>query len=270
MGSGYVYDQAWKRERTRLQGIETMFDAISREHLLAVGIAPGWRCLEVGGGAGSVARWMASAVAPSGSVVATDIDPRHITDGAPRGGALEVRKHDIVSDPLEHGMYDLVHARMVLEHIPQRDRALARMIAALRPGGWLVVEDIDFGGPMVEALGRYVADRALAEIYKRILAGFEKFMSAAGADLQFGPRLATAFAAHGLQDIYAESRSRLIRSHEADFSRLSIEQLREPLIGAGLVTAAELDTLLAAASDPEWTAMSIFLVSARGQRPLAG
>ena len=261
--SGYVMDPAWRDERARLQGIETMYDPVTREQLSAVGIAPGWRCLEVGGGAGGVAQWMASVVGRDGHVAATDLDPRFLEglDG------IEVRRHDIVNDELESAAFDLIHSRMVLEHIPEREQALARLVPALKPGGWLVIEDIDFGGAMVAALARYTPEPNLRGIYERILVGFEKFMSAAGADLELGSRLVGLFEDVGLVNVYAESRARLLRHEENDFARLSIGQLREALIAAGLVTADELDTFLGALAEPSTSMMSLFLVSARGQRP---
>jgi SAM-dependent methyltransferase len=206
---------------------------------------------------------MAAVVGADGDVVATDLDPRFLEglDG------IEVRKHDVVKDELESAAFDLIHSRMVLEHIPDRDQALVRMIPALKPGGWLVIEDIDFGGPMVAALARYASDPSLHGTYQRILMGFEKFMSAAGADLELGTRLVRLLEGAGLVNVYAESRARLLRHGENDFARLSIEQLREPLIAAGLVTADELDTFLAAIAEPSASMMSLFLVTARGQRP---
>ncbi|HEY0530993.1 MAG TPA: class I SAM-dependent methyltransferase [Actinoplanes sp.] len=57
--------------------------------------------------------------------------------GPGRGGGYEVRRHDVAADPPpEPGTFDLVHARLVLVHVPDRARALATMAAALRPGGW--------------------------------------------------------------------------------------------------------------------------------------
>jgi hypothetical protein len=141
------------------------------------------------------------------------------------------------------------------------------MTAALKPDGWLVIEDIDFGGPMVAALARYASEPDLHAIYERILTGFEAFMTAAGADLELGTRLVRLFEDAGLVNVYAESRARLLRHEENDFARLSMDQLREPLIAAGLVTGEELDTFAAAIADPSASTMSLFLVSARGQRP---
>jgi hypothetical protein len=140
------------------------------------------------------------------------------------------------------------------------------MAAAVKPGGWLVVEDIDFGGPMVPALARYLPDPELSAIYEKLLRGFETFMTAAGADLQFGPRLAAAFERRGMSSVTAVSRARLVRSSESDFGRLSVEQMREPLIATGLVSASEIETYLAAVADPDAFTMSIFLVSVRGRR----
>jgi SAM-dependent methyltransferase len=110
----YFFDNAEDVERARLGGIAAMFDPISVRNLTAVGVGPGWRCLEVGAGTGTVARWLAGAVEPDGRVTATDLDTRFL-DGMP---AIEVLQHDVTGDPLEPGAYDLVHARMVVEHWP--------------------------------------------------------------------------------------------------------------------------------------------------------
>jgi hypothetical protein len=56
-------------------------------------------------------------------VLATDLDP----GGLRSGERLEVRRHDIVEDELPERTFDLVHARLVLLHLPKRRQALARM-----------------------------------------------------------------------------------------------------------------------------------------------
>src|SRR5918911_3842606 len=140
--STYVFDQAWQREATRLGSLQALLAPATQRHLAARGVGPGWRCLEVGAGAGSIACWLADRVGPGGHVVATDLDTRFLERHARPN--LDVRRHDVVHDPLETDAYDLVHARALLEHLPERDQVLPRLIAALRPGGWLVVEDIDF------------------------------------------------------------------------------------------------------------------------------
>jgi len=84
----------------------------------------------VGAGGRSIPEALAAAVGPTGYVLATDINPVWLDPH----GTYEVRRHDIVADP-PPGTFDLVHARLVLVHVPDRAAALATMVAALRPGG---------------------------------------------------------------------------------------------------------------------------------------
>ena len=127
----------------RFAALSAIFDAGTRSHLLARGLAPAWHCLEVGGGGGSIARWLNERVGDAGRVVVTDIDIRFLEAlNIPR---LEVLRHDITRDPLPEGAFDLVHTRMVLIHLPERDAVLQRLVAALKPGGWLVCEEFDSG-----------------------------------------------------------------------------------------------------------------------------
>ena len=120
-------------ERERLALWEHIEDARSQRHLAALGIQKGWRCLEVGAGHGSIARWLAEQVGPQGRVVATDLNPRFLTEiELPN---VEVRQHDIRTDPLEPGLYDLAHCRAVLIHTPDPQRVVQHMVEALRLGG---------------------------------------------------------------------------------------------------------------------------------------
>src|SRR5262249_13567684 len=114
---------------------------ITTRRLTDLGVGPGWRCLDVGAGDGSVARWLADRVGPAGRVVATDLNPRFLGGhGLPN---LEVRRHNILEDDLETAHYDLVHCRAPLMPLPDPLRALRRMVQAVRPGGWLLVEEAD-------------------------------------------------------------------------------------------------------------------------------
>jgi len=119
-----------------------LLDPMHRRHLAALGVGSGWRFLEVGCGNGSVAQWLATKVAPDSLAVATDIDTRFL-DGL-AGPNLQVRKLDILHDPLEEGAYDLVTARAILHHLPGRAKAVERMISALKPGGRLLIIEPDF------------------------------------------------------------------------------------------------------------------------------
>ena len=140
--ANYSLSNAWDQARRRLALLEQYLDPITDRRLSSLGLSKGWHCLEVGGGGGSVARWLSDQVGADGRVVGTDIDPRFLEEI--REPNFEAWKHDIAVDDLPTGEFDLVHTRWVLQHLEDPEAAIRRMIAALRPGGWLLVEEMDF------------------------------------------------------------------------------------------------------------------------------
>jgi ubiquinone/menaquinone biosynthesis C-methylase UbiE len=148
------------------------------------GIEAGWHCLEVGAGAGSVARWLAERVGPSGSVLATDLDTTPLRNI--RHPALTVRVHDLLRDPLPEAHFDLAHVRLVLAWLPDAALALGRLVAALKPGGWLVAEDLDF----VSAVPAADMDADSAATFSRVLDAHLVVLSQnTGLDPEHGRRL---------------------------------------------------------------------------------
>jgi SAM-dependent methyltransferase len=137
----YLLDNQWRAARERLELLELCCDPMTVRHLDQHGVGAGWHCLEVGAGAGSVVRMLCDRVGPEGRVVAVDLEPALLAGlSAPN---LEVRRQDVVVEPLPEAAFDLIHTRAVLVHIPQRDEVLASLVRALRPGGLLLVEEID-------------------------------------------------------------------------------------------------------------------------------
>jgi len=133
MTKDYTYDHGWAEERIRLAGLETALDPGTRSHMTRLGVGPGARCLEIGAGGGSVAFWLAEQVAPSGRVVATDLETDFLESEASGRPCLEVLKHDIMADALPTG-FDLVHARWLVEWLPDKRLALERMADSLDLG----------------------------------------------------------------------------------------------------------------------------------------
>jgi predicted O-methyltransferase YrrM len=89
----YVLDSVEaERELNRIRAIEAEWGEKTARHLIDLGIAPGWRCLEVGAGGGGVARWLAERVGETGRVVATDINTRFL--GSIDLPNVEVRRHN--------------------------------------------------------------------------------------------------------------------------------------------------------------------------------
>jgi ubiquinone/menaquinone biosynthesis C-methylase UbiE len=113
-------------------------DPETKRILAERGLRPSWRCLELGAGTGSIARWLAEQC-PDGQVIATDLDIPHLAGAeAPN---LEVRRHDVVREEFPKASFDLVHARSLLVNLPERDDVLAKIAGWLTPGGWAMIEE---------------------------------------------------------------------------------------------------------------------------------
>ncbi len=246
-------------QRARLQAAEDLLDEGTIRVLERVGTRPGWRCLEVGAGGGSVARWLAEHVRPHGHVVATDINLRDLnTDGI---AGLEVRQHDIVKDSLEEASFDLIHARLVLEHLPERGTVLEKLARALHPGGWLVVEDVDYVSAMpISELG--------AQEHEHTQSVRLQAFSVSGVDHTLGRRLPAQLRALGLRDVGNEGRVWVMEggSPGARWFRLSLAHLRPRLVGPGMLSDQEIDRMLELFEDPDWSAFSPVIMAVWGRR----
>ena len=253
----YVYDQDWKEERDRLAGMEQLWDDGTKAIVESLGISPGWRCLEIGAGAGSIAEWLADRTAPDGEVLATDVSTRYLS--AIERPNLEVREHDVLKDPLPAEHYDLVHARLVVEHLGRP--ALERMAPVVRPGGWLVLEDYSFAAVAVDPPD---------ELFERVTDAVLGFMSKAGFDPEYGPKLVHELEAVGLEAVEAAGRARVYRggSPGTAFTRLSLDALRDALVAAEALTEEEIEQALARVDDPEIVFTSPLMIAAWGRKPL--
>ena len=193
-------------EDARLDLLEQIYDPTSQARRTLV--QPGWRCLEVGAGRGSMAVWLATQVGPTGHVVATDLDTQYLSRlELPN---LEVVRHNILDDPLDAlgaGSFDLVCSRLMLFHLQNRqEQAIKQMVACLRPGGWLVDEDSDWataGQPVDPAHPRY-------DDFQRVWRDGD-WWTVRGYDKTFGRRLPALFERAGLEDIRAASSSEVVR-----------------------------------------------------------
>jgi SAM-dependent methyltransferase len=265
--NGYLFDQAWERERARLAALEALYDPVTVRHLTSLGVGPGWRCLEVGGGAGSIARWMAAAVGDGGSVLVTDLDVRFLEDLCSEG--VQVVRHDVRTDPLEPGAFDLVHARNVLEHLATRDEVVDRLVQAVRPGGALLIEDAQLGGAAATALEPGVVPAEMGPLLTKMQHAFAAGFRSLSADPEYGIRLHARLVAAGLEDVDAELSCRLVRGggERAAFYGLTFDEAGPRLVKAGLVTGDELERARSFVQDPDARWMSLALVSAWGRRP---
>jgi SAM-dependent methyltransferase len=230
---GYVYDPAFEEERARLAGMEAQWDPGTFRHIEALDLPPDPTCWEIGAGGGSVAAWLAER---AGRLLITDVDIRFVEHLA--GADVTVEHHDVVADPTPEGPFDLIHARLLLEHLPDRARVLDRLAGALRPGGYVLIEDYDWSSYGTEPS---------SELIERVSGAVLAFMTEAGFDPYFGRRLRGELESRGLAEVGAEGRMTLIGSDHpgAAFYRLSLASLRDAIVERGTVTATEVDEVLA-------------------------
>jgi 2-polyprenyl-3-methyl-5-hydroxy-6-metoxy-1,4-benzoquinol methylase len=252
----YTLDNAWEQARRRLRLLETCYDPGTIGRLEALGVGPGWRCLEVGAGGGSITRWLCTAVGSDGRVCAVDLDTRFVEEID--AGNLDVARLDVTTDPLPAGGFDLIHTRAVLLHLPQREQILDTLVAALRPGGWLLVEEAD----------RYPLDALATGLYGQVVERGLAALTQAGADLEWARHLPARLQERGLDAIEADSTVALFEggSPDAEFLRLTLVQLRQLVLAAG-TTPDRLDQWDALLTEPGQWFPGFAVVAAWGRRP---
>jgi SAM-dependent methyltransferase len=254
----YTLDNAWERAKHRLALLEQHLDPMTQRRLKAVGVREGWHCLEVGGGGGSIAQWLCHQVGAGGRVTATDIDIRFLKKI--QDDNFEAISHDITAQDLPERKFDLVHTRWLLHHLAQPDRAIERMVAALRPGGMLLLEEVDFFPVQTSASPLYV---------DFMLALTSTIVAPSGRDCLWARALPALVADQGLADMGGEGDFAILRggSQMAKFFQLSGEQMREQVISSGALSADRFDAAFALLDDPKFWAFAGAGIAVWGRRP---
>ena len=245
-------------ERRRLELLEQCLDPMTTRSLDAIGVEPGWRCLELGGGGGSVTRMLCDRVGPVGRVAAVDLDTRFLDEID--ADNLDVLSQNVLTDGIPGDAYDLAHARLLLMHLPTREKFVGEMAAVVRPGGWLLIEDLDMC-----ALPE-LAEGVFAELLSKAIEAFHM----AGATATFGRQLPALFDAAGLEDVEAVCDLMTFRggSTAAQMFMTSMDQLRPALLAVG-ATEDLLEGFHAVASDPKNWFTGFAIYSVRGRVPEA-
>jgi SAM-dependent methyltransferase len=191
---GYVLGRT-RQEYERVRAQAQSWNRVTARLLEEVGVAPGAACLDAGCGPGETMRMMAERVGPAGRVLGLDVDGTMAgtTRAVLRSEGYQqcdVRIHDVTEDaPIPGGPFDLVYARLLLFHLPQRVAVLRRLWEAVAPGGRLLVQDYDLRG------AHTVPDvRSVGELLRLLIEG----MTAAGCDVTAGARLPLLFAQAGI------------------------------------------------------------------------
>jgi len=261
----YSFDNDDPEVVGRFRFLAGMLDEGTIQRLSGLGDLTGSRCLEVGAGGGSIARWMADQVGPAGRVLATDLNPRHI---AAYPGYM-VLAHDLVRDPLPEGPWDVIHARLVLMHIPERREILRRLASALAPGGALVVEDFHSALTNLVLAAPDPESGALFTAFQSTMV--EQVLRANGTDPSWATQIHAAMLDAGLVDVdtLISARSWPGGTPGALLNGANIQQIRGELVAKGF-TDAQLDSLHRLIADPRLVLRGNLLYSTVGRRPKAG
>jgi SAM-dependent methyltransferase len=264
MPAGYSFDASWEGERARLAKIEAWLDPHSIEIFEQHGVQPGWRCLDVGAGGGSMTQWLCDRVGMRGSVVAVDADTRFLEKlGAAN---LEVRRTDVVNEPLPEGEFDLVHSRFLLEHLAERERVLEKLARALNPGGLLILF-VSGGAPPMGPPSMSAEDR---NRFDRFSLAFLTAAAQSGWDVTWAPNLPFRLAELGLVDVHARAFREFVSGSDRgflEFLAASNEQMRDRLIATGHVNSADLDAVIASLRDPAQAMVTFECWAASARRP---
>lgn len=255
---GYVFGGSSRREE-QYRCLTAAHDPMTVERLVATGVSDGWHCLELGAGNGSVARWLADRVAPTGSVLATDVEEVRLGDHPNLTAAV----HDVRTEPLPENRFDLIVARLVLQQLAERDAIMAKLVQALKPGGWLQVEEFDTAyEPLLLA-----PDERAAQLYQKFLAAKTELMRSRGGDPEWGRRVAAAMRAEGLVEIDPQPYIQLrhARSAALQLQLNHTYQLRDGLLSVGM-TDEELAEVRAVMREPSFRASSSVMYSVQGRK----
>ncbi|AZF58466.1 trans-aconitate 2-methyltransferase [Pseudomonas sp. R11-23-07] len=250
--SSFLADQH-AGQLARLRTLERVFDPLSQGVFDQLVLADKPTILDLGAGAGSLAGWLSQRY-PQASVTATDIDTRFLTDIP----GIRVLTHNAATDDFPVASFDVVHARALLCHLGEREHLLTRAITWLRPGGWLVIEDVSLQPSLSAAnpLFRKVAQ-----------AGITLLEQTVGSDMLWAATLPDRLRDRGLANVgHRTLEGRIGDNSPADtFWAATTAQAGPALLKRGLLEQADLDGMTRLRADPAFTAAALTLVSAWGQ-----
>lgn len=252
----------------RLRVLDEVYHQTTVALLERAGLRTGWCCADIGCGTGLVTLAMAERVGPTGRIVGVDqvqffldaareqaskrglANASFVCSNACEFAASEVRSPGFSRQPhpepakagtpnlhAQPASFDLVYARCLLSHLAEPLRALQAMAALARPGGFVVIEDIDCGGvfarPDAPALMRHL------DLYQRV-------MRLNGGDPLIGRKLPRLCRKAGSTDVRfkvvspPEPREAVKRLYP-----LTLMCLKPAIVEAGLATASAVDALVA-------------------------
>lgn len=225
-------------ERLLLQA--RALEADAEAMLERIGVAPGWRCIDLGCGPGGITRLLGRRVGPRGRVVGLDADPVFLAYARREAPAnVQFIQGDAYDSGLERASFDLVHVRFVASTAGEPLKLLREAMRLARRGGVVAFQESD-----ADSLKCFPPHPAWDRLREAMCA----VLTAVGGDPRFGQRLYRLMRAEGLSEVQYRPFFLGVRSGDpmSDFLPSTVESMRSAILAHRIVPAAELDAALAA------------------------
>jgi SAM-dependent methyltransferase len=262
---GYPIERrAGEIERLLIQAAAVEFDAAVMFE--RIGVAAGWRCLDLGCGPGGILELLSKRVGPGGKVVGLDADAAFLEHARARSrvlGNVALVLGDAYRTELPRASFDLVHARFVASTAGRPQELFAEAAALARPGGIVAFQEPDIG--TLKCYPPHPAWDRLVELCERVFA-------LAGGDVRLGQKLHVLARQAGLETVHYRPFLVGFRcgSPMSDYLPATIESLRGAVLRQRLTDARELDTTLAACrrhlADPDTVFNYVTVAQVWGRR----
>jgi SAM-dependent methyltransferase len=253
----YVLTQEFSGEHERLRLLEATADEVSIAAIRAAGFEPGWRCLDVGAGSGSISRWLAEATGDPTTVTATDLDVRSLAP-LERDG-VQVLAHDVLVDDFASGSFDLIHARFVLEHLVAREAVIERVEPWLAPEGVLILVD-GASFPVLDSPN---------PSYRAAMQAWVDVLAASGTDYEWARTFPQPLQRHNYRQVGAFAHAQVLQggSPIAQLMSLTLESLRDRIVDAEVLSSRAIDDAQRLLADPEFWDLGPTWMAAWGHKP---
>lgn len=254
----YIFASAEQQaEWERLRLVEDALDEPTKEIILKSGIVPGWKCLELGFGAGSILEWMCHVV--GSKVVGIDKNINFLQNN---NGQFEIIQGDIFDIELSKNAFDLIHARYVLIHIFEAEKIIKKLITSLKPGGVIILEEPDF------TAARVIDDLADAKAHQRVNDAICKMFMDLNLNPSFGLQLPLILQRNsvGVETVSGNQHLCCGNSKIAKMMGYSAATLKDKYIQTQKAAEQDIQTYIKNSTDADFWAVYYSTISVVGRK----